>query len=141
MSLLELGINHTSASLDVREKVAFSPDEMVEALEDALSQANLSEVVILSTCNRTEIIAASDDNDAGEAGQRAMEWLATYHHVRLSELQQCCYFHHDEEALRHAIRVASGLASMVLGEPQILGQIKADFSVATAGKISFSISL
>lgn len=126
MALLALGINHTSASLSVREKVAFAPEQMDEALKDALKEASLNELVILSTCNRTELIAVCEDESDG-AGQRALEWLAAYHQVSLSELQECCYLHCGDEAFKHVIRVASGLDSMVLGEPQIFGQMKSAY--------------
>ncbi len=130
MALLALGINHNSASISIREKVAFQPELMAEALEDARNQAQLEEVVILSTCNRTELIASVAGDNGEDGGRRALEWLAEYHRVPLDQLQQCCYLHYEDSALRHAMRVASGLDSMVLGEPQIFGQMKSAYSVA-----------
>ena len=134
MVLLALGINHTSASLTVREKLAFAPENMAEALSDAQERALLREVVILSTCNRTELIAICDDNEQAEGGRRVMAWLAAYHHVPIAELEKSCYVYFDDEAFKHTIRVASGLDSMVLGEPQIFGQMKSAFSVAQEAK-------
>lgn len=131
MGLIALGINHKTAHLALREKVAFAPEQMAEALQDALSGSPLQEVVILSTCNRTELFAMAGDGLASEqvvAG--TLDWLASYHHVASSELQSCCYVHAEQDALRHMMQVASGLDSMVLGEPQILGQIKSAYAVA-----------
>ncbi len=130
MVLLVLGINHNSASLDIREKVAFLPEQMDEALADARGEANLQEVAILSTCNRTEIIALAGGEDARACCRRTLTWMAAYHHVAAEDLEHCHYSHCEEEALRHMMRVASGLDSMVLGEPQIFGQMKTAYSVA-----------
>lgn len=126
MGLIALGINHRSADVALRERVAFAPEQMSEALRDALAVAGLSEVVILSTCNRTELFAiASGDDEAC-----TLQWLADYHHVSLDELRGHYYCHRDEIALRHMIQVTSGLDSMVLGEPQIFGQMKSAFAVS-----------
>ncbi|MGP1609960.1 MAG: glutamyl-tRNA reductase, partial [Burkholderiales bacterium] len=140
MSLLVLGINHNTAAVDVREKVAFVPDVMHEALQQACAKAGLAEIAILSTCNRTELFGVPDPAQAaGEQGGREgvksaerklLEWLADYHHLPLKQLEPTVYTQHDEAAVRHMMRVASGLDSMVLGEPQILGQIKSAYAVA-----------
>ena len=118
MSLLyALGLNHQTAPLDIRERVVFH----VERLSDALAQVKgrlASEAAILSTCNRTEIYFAGDEPAA------AADWLARYHQMRPDELGPYLYTRPHEQAVRHAFRVASGLDSMVLGEPQILGQMK-----------------
>ena len=131
MSLLVVGINHKSAPLAIRERVNFAPERMEEALADALVTAQLEEVVILSTCNRTEIFAvpgATPDPDT--AGQQIMRWLGDYHRMTLDELRACSYVHSERAALHHMMQVASGLDSMILGEPQILGQMKSAFAVA-----------
>lgn len=141
MSLLVLGINHNTATVDVREKVAFAPEHMHEALHEACSKAGMAEVVILSTCNRTELYAvpkqdsAAADADAAHgtrdhAIQQLQQWLCEYHKVAPDALARSVYCHDDSEAVRHLMRVASGLDSMVLGEPQILGQIKSAYAVA-----------
>ncbi|MFW1677650.1 glutamyl-tRNA reductase [Pontibacter sp. JAM-7] len=120
MALLALGINHKTATVAVREKVAFAPEHLSDALATASDYAGLKELVILSTCNRTELYCASEQQDP----ERLLDWLSEYHGVSREELNQCAYCHSDEAAVRHMMRVASGLDSLVLGEPQILGQLK-----------------
>ena len=129
MSLTALGINHTTASLEVRERVAFAADQIVEALQQGCQQIGLQEMVILSTCNRTELFLASDTADKAIL-DRALDWLATYHHLDSSAIRDNCYHFSGADALSHLIKVASGLDSMVLGEPQILGQMKSAYAVA-----------
>lgn len=132
MSLLAIGINHQTAPVALREKVAFTPEKINEALMDACVKAGLHEVVILSTCNRTEIyVSGTDDHQA------VLQWLAGFHQLHSGELMDCHYYHNDLDAIRHLMRVASGLDSLVLGEPQILGQIKSAFSIAkTQGTVA-----
>ncbi|BBB31165.1 glutamyl-tRNA reductase [Neptunomonas japonica] len=126
MSLLALGINHKTASVSVRERVAFSPDKLADALRQAHGFAQLKEIAILSTCNRTELYCSTE-----LSGTRAvLEWLGEYHGLELSELEACAYTHWDESAAKHMMRVASGLDSLVLGEPQILGQLKSAYSLS-----------
>jgi glutamyl-tRNA reductase len=118
MSLFALGLNHHTAPLTVRERVVFH----VERLRDALTEIRrglASEAAILSTCNRTELYLAAERPPAEVA-----DWLAHYHRFEREELQRYLYTLPKEQAVRHAFRVASGLDSMVLGEPQILGQMK-----------------
>lgn len=126
MAFLALGINHKTASVDIRERVAFTPEQMVEALQQLCSRTPSSEAAILSTCNRSELYLHQDDLQP----DRVLEWLADYHRLSLDELRQCAYVHADEQAVRHMMRVASGLDSLVLGEPQILGQMKSAYAVA-----------
>jgi glutamyl-tRNA reductase len=117
MTLYALGLNHQTAPLDVRERVVFH----VERMRDALGQITrglASEAAILSTCNRTELYVAAEQPAA------AAEWLAHYHSLKPSDVTPYLYTLPSEQAVRHAFRVASGLDSMVLGEPQILGQMK-----------------
>jgi len=131
MNLIALGINHNSAAVEVRERVAFAPEQVSEALADACVDAQLGEVVILSTCNRTEIYAvASDGMPAVEKARQVIVWMANYHHLSAEELGDCAYHYESEEAVHHMMQVASGLDSMVLGEPQIFGQMKSAYSVA-----------
>lgn len=118
MALLILGINHHSAPLDVREKLAFPQDRQAEALADLAAQPGVAEAVLVSTCNRTEVICRADD----EAGVR--RWLAAAAAEAGVDLGPHLYCHVGEAAVRHAFRVAAGLDSMVIGEPQILGQVK-----------------
>jgi glutamyl-tRNA reductase len=117
MSLFALGLNHHTAPLVVRERVVFHVERMREALAE-IKRSLASEAAILSTCNRTELYLA-----AGKPAAVA-EWLAQYHRFEPTELQPYLYTLPREQAVRHAFRVASGLDSMVLGEPQILGQMK-----------------
>lgn len=126
MALLALGINHKTAPVEVRERVAFAPELLTEAMLAARDFAKLEEIAILSTCNRTELYCSS-----GLEGTRALlEWLGEYHHLDPKELEKCSYVFWDEEAARHMMRVASGLDSLVLGEPQILGQLKSAYSLS-----------
>jgi glutamyl-tRNA reductase len=120
-------MNHNSAPLAIREKVAIAGEQMVDALVDAQTQAGIAELVILSTCNRTEVFCLLEDGVDAEA---PLAWLSRYHHLSNADLRSYCYIHRDREAVRHLIEVASGLDSMVLGEPQILGQMKSSFSLA-----------
>jgi glutamyl-tRNA reductase len=117
-SLLTLGLNHLTAPLPIRERVVFHVERLQEALTD-LKRGLASEAAILSTCNRTELYVSS-----GERPDELAHWLAHYHRVAPGELQPYLYTLPHEQAVRHAFRVASGLDSMVLGEPQILGQMK-----------------
>lgn len=126
MAFIALGINHKTASVDVRERVAFTPEQLVEALQQLCQRTSSREAAILSTCNRSELYLEQDDLSADEV----LTWLASYHQLSLEELRACAYIHADDEAVRHMMRVASGLDSMVLGEPQILGQMKSAFAVA-----------
>jgi glutamyl-tRNA reductase len=118
MALLILGINHHSAPLDVREKLAFPQERQAEALAHLAAQPGVAEAVLVSTCNRTEVICRADD----EAVVRG--WLHAAAAKSGVDLEPHLYCHTEEAAVRHAFRVAAGLDSMVLGEPQILGQVK-----------------
>ncbi|MDQ5903309.1 MAG: glutamyl-tRNA reductase [Pseudomonadota bacterium] len=126
MALFTLGINHHTAPLSVREQVAFNADKLQHALTD-LTRANVvREAAILSTCNRTEIYCAADNPET------AVQWLAQYHAIDHGVIQPYLYTLPQREAIRHAFRVASGLDSMVIGEPQILGQMKEAVRTAEA---------
>ena len=120
MSLFVLGLNHRTASLSLRERLAFGPENLVAALTTLSQLAGVQEVCLLSTCNRTEIYA--DLESATQATLR--QWWAQFCWVPVDELDASLYQHQEGEAVRHLMRVASGLDSLVLGEPQILGQLK-----------------
>ncbi len=124
MALFTLGINHRTAPLSVREQVAFHAEELRRALADLASSGRVLEVAILSTCNRTELYCQA------ETAQMASHWLAEYRRVPHHEIEPYLYIHPERDAVRHAFRVASGLDSMVLGEPQILGQMKEAVRIA-----------
>ncbi|MGL5334557.1 MAG: glutamyl-tRNA reductase, partial [Enterovibrio sp.] len=120
MTLLVLGINHKTATVDVREKVVFSSDLGQVAIEHLLDLQLVQSVVILSTCNRTELyceIASQAD------APRLLEWLADFHDLSRSQLSGFVYFYFEEQAVRHLMDVVCGLDSLVLGEPQIFGQV------------------
>ncbi len=125
MALLTLGLNHKTAPVDIRERVAFGPDIIVGALRSLLEQSQVEEAVILSTCNRTELYCMSDDPDA------VASWLASFHGLELETISPYLYRHAERDSVRHLLRVASGLDSMVLGEPQILGQVKSAYQTAS----------
>lgn len=118
MPLHALGINHRSAPLEVREKLAFPPERQADALAELLAQPGIAEAVLVSTCNRTEIYCRCEEAQAARA------WLVRHGERAGVRIAESVYCHTDEAAVRHAFRVASGLDSMVLGEPQILGQVK-----------------
>jgi glutamyl-tRNA reductase len=118
MGLFALGINHTTASVDLREKVAFTPERLTTALQEACVACQLDDLVILSTCNRTELYAIT------EQPERLLGWLAHSNGLTPDHLLQHVYQFENEAAVNHLMRVASGLDSMMLGEPQILGQVK-----------------
>lgn len=135
MTTLLLGINHNTASVDVREKVAFAPEKMHDALQQVCADVGLEEIVIISTCNRTELYCEPGEGSAAssspaEVQKMVLAWLAQYHQLSETQLQDSTYIHQDIDAVRHCMKVASGLDSMVLGEPQILGQLKSAYAVA-----------
>ncbi len=123
MQLYTIGVNHTTAPIEIRENVAFGADSIREALSD-LTNKKAAEAAILSTCNRTEIYVQSAD------ALPVMGWLADYHQLDLNHIQPYTYTLTNQEAVKHAFRVASGLDSMVLGEPEILGQFKQSVKLA-----------
>ena len=132
MPLLAIGFNHKYASLSLREQLAFAPDALQHAHRELCSSSHADEAVIISTCNRTEIIV----HGACKVSE-ITEWLAEFHQVSTAELSASLYSYSDREAVAHLMKVASGLDSLVLGEPQILGQVKSAFAVATeAGTVS-----
>jgi glutamyl-tRNA reductase len=118
MQLYALGLNHHTAPLAIRERVAFQPERLDQALHDLTQGSAVREAAILSTCNRTELYFAA------EQPQHAADWLADFHRLPLTEVAPYLYSHPERDAIRHVFRVASGLDSMVIGEPQILGQVK-----------------
>jgi glutamyl-tRNA reductase len=128
VQLVALGLNHQTAPLALRERVAFVPDEVgavIAHLRDRLSARDagqVSEAAIVSTCNRTELYCAAEEPNA--AGIALAEFVATTKHLDSGELRKASYVLPQSNAVRHAFRVASGLESMVIGEPQILGQMK-----------------
>ena len=128
MPLLALGLNYRTAPIGVRERLAFAPDRVSNALRNLLDHGGAHEAAILSTCNRTELYCGLKDRDSTQV----VAWLGDYHLLRTVDLQPYLYRHTDQQAVRHLLRVASGLDSLVLGEPQILGQVKAAYQAANS---------
>jgi glutamyl-tRNA reductase len=124
MHLFALGVNHTTAPISIREHVAFHSENLGSALRDLTAHAPITEAAILSTCNRTELYCRTDDPAA------ALDWLAQYHRIELGSIAPYTYTLPQQEAVKHAFRVAAGLDSMVLGEAQILGQMKQAVKIA-----------
>ena len=124
MAFKILGINHKTAPVALREKVAFSEERLLAALRTLRQEAGVTEVVILSTCNRTEVYWSG-----AASGEELSRWLEQ-HHGNSLDLAASLYVHQEQQAVQHAFSVASGLDSMVLGEAQILGQLKDAYRVA-----------
>ncbi|MGL4600370.1 MAG: glutamyl-tRNA reductase [Plesiomonas sp.] len=132
MSLLALGINHKTAPVSVREKVAFSPEKMESAHQSLAAHSAVRSAVILSTCNRTELYLSlnSTIENSAEAAIQLSAWLCEFHQISPDQVKECLYFHYEQHAVIHLMRVACGLDSLVLGEPQILGQVKQAYAQA-----------
>ena len=126
MDLLIVGINHHTAPIALREKIAFTSSQLAHALTALKASAGLQELAILSTCNRTEIYAVHANNQPGSI----IHWLADYHQLPVEMLKDSIYTYWGHSSIKHIMRVAAGLDSMILGEPQILGQMKDCFSHA-----------
>ena len=137
MHIVIVGLSHKTAPVEIREKLAFAPTAMEEPLRQMLELQSVAEGLIVSTCNRVELCAATKEPDATIA--ELHRFLAEYHDITYEEISENLYDYQGEEAIRHLFRVASSLDSMVLGEPQILGQIKTAYGYAaefkTAGLI------
>jgi glutamyl-tRNA reductase len=126
MTLLALGLNYNTAPLAVRERLAFPADMLDSALQELGRIKEISEAAILSTCNRTEFYCKTDTPNQ----QILIDWVATSRNIRPDDFAPYLYCHTDTQLIRHMFRVASGLDSMILGEPQILGQMKSAYQAA-----------
>lgn len=126
MHLLAFGINHHTAPVDIREKAAFASDKLVNALHEVTESGAVNEAAIVSTCNRTELYCGLDSSYDGQV----IDWFCHYHRLNRSDVHPYLYRHPDQAAVKHVFRVAAGLDSMILGEPQILGQMKEAFATA-----------
>lgn len=124
MSFLALGVNHQTASVELREQVAFNPEKLSALLHEQSQHPELNDMVVVSTCNRTEVYAMSDNVDM------VLDWLAQKNGIDVKQLQNHVYRYENADAVTHLMRVASGLDSLMLGEPQILGQVKTALSLA-----------
>lgn len=126
MSVLALGVNHKTAPVQFRERVVFPSAELPDALRELRACDGVREAAILSTCNRTDLYCGVES----QASDSVAQWLRRYHGLSDRELRPHLYVHRSHSAVRHVMRVASGLDSMVLGEPQIFGQVKAAYAEA-----------
>ncbi len=135
MPLLTIGLNHRTAPVHIRERVAFAPEQLPEILHSLTEQSLVSEAAILSTCNRTEMLCSMDEHNSKDL----INWFREFHKLTAAEVDPYLYVYPDQDAVRHVLRVASGLDSLILGEPQILGQLKDAYSTAqqsgTIGKL------
>jgi glutamyl-tRNA reductase len=131
MSIVAVGINHKTAPVAVREKISFNPDNLSVALSELLGNVECREAAILSTCNRTELYLVQE-GDVSVTQEKVVRWLEQHHNVPASIITPSLYWHTDQQAVNHMMRVACGLDSLVLGEPQILGQMKQAYSQAKA---------
>lgn len=135
MTFITIGINYTTAPVAIRERLAFPLEVLQLALQDLVSIKEINEAAILSTCNRTEFycITQSDNQNL------LIDWIAQNKQIAIQDLTPYLYCHKDKATIRHIFRVACGLDSMILGEPQILGQMKTAYQSAcdagTVGKL------
>ena len=128
MSFFALGVNHQTASVELREQVAFNPEKLSKLLAEQSQNAALNEMVVVSTCNRTEVYAIS------ESAEQVLTWLAEVNGLDVKQLANHVYRYENADAVTHLMRVASGLDSLMLGEPQILGQVKTALALAKDAK-------
>jgi glutamyl-tRNA reductase len=139
MSIVLVGINHKTAPIEVREVLAFSDKACADGLRQLVDGDVVREGLIVSTCNRVEILSATTAEQIEQGTARIIEFLDNARRLPAGFLHKHVYRHRDDEAVRHLFRVASSLDSMVVGEPQVLGQVRHAYSLAveagTAGRI------
>ena len=124
MSFFALGVNHQTASVELREQVAFNPEKLRDLLAEQRHDHSLNDMVVVSTCNRTEVYAMADN------AEMVLNWLAQKNGIDVKQLQNHIYRYENSDAVTHLMRVASGLDSLMLGEPQIMGQVKSALTLA-----------
>jgi len=129
MEIVLIGLNHRTASVELRERVAFSPEQAHEAAEQLRSRGILEESLVLSTCNRSELYGVPREDLADSSGAVEL-FVASFHQLSPNELNGSLYRHRDSHAVRHLFRVAAGLDSMLLGEAEILGQVRDAYQIA-----------
>jgi glutamyl-tRNA reductase len=134
LDIILLGINHKTASVEVRECIAFAEDETKSALHSLLGKSFIKEALLFSTCNRVEILLVTDNKT--RAVEETKAFIAEFNKIPLEQFEDALYLHEGDDAVRHVFRVASSLDSMVVGEPQILGQVKEAYRTATDEKAS-----
>ncbi len=133
MSIVVLGLNHKSAPVEVRERLAFNAAQATTALRQLKEMDREAEFVLLSTCNRVELYYAGAQT-AEQAAGRLVAFLSGFHGIEPEQFKSCLYFRENEEAVRHLLQVSAGLDSMVVGEAQILGQVKESYKLACAAQ-------
>ena len=124
MSFFALGVNHQTASVELREQVAFNAERLAALLLEQNKHSSLNDLVVVSTCNRTEVYAMTEDADS------VLTWLAQVNNIDVKQLIHHVYRYENAQAVTHLMRVASGLDSLMLGEPQILGQVKSALALS-----------
>ena len=129
MSFFALGVNHQTAPVELREQVAFNPEKLKELLLEQSHDQTLNDMVVVSTCNRTEVYAMAENADM------VLEWLAEKNGIDVNQLSHHVYRHENAEAVTHLMRVASGLDSLMLGEPQIMGQVKSALNISKESSV------
>ena len=129
MSFFALGVNHQTASVELREQVAFNPEKLKELLLEQSHDQTLNDMVVVSTCNRTEVYAMAENADM------VLEWLAEKNGIDVNQLSHHVYRHENADAVTHLMRVASGLDSLMLGEPQIMGQVKSALNISKESSV------
>ncbi|SPL70364.1 glutamyl-tRNA reductase [Acinetobacter stercoris] len=129
MSFFALGVNHQTASVELREQIAFNPERLSQILAEQSHNHDLNDMVVVSTCNRTEVYAMTDNADM------VLNWLAQSNGIDVKQLLNHVYRYENADAVSHLMRVASGLDSLMLGEPQILGQVKSALSIAKNSEV------
>ena len=134
MDIIVVGLNHKTAPIEMRERLHFPSDAIEEPLKEVTDLSYISEGLILSTCNRVEVMAVAKDSEKGI--NEIKDFLSSYHNLPKQQLDTCLYSYESDDAVRHVFKVASSLDSMVVGEPQILGQLKDAYRMANRYKTS-----
>lgn len=137
MSILVLGLNHKTATVDIRERLAFNGQKLEEGIASLKNLPEINEIAILSTCNRVEIYASAKDSE--NSIEAIIDFLSKFHAINRDKFEKTLYFFSESDAVRHIFRVASSLDSMIIGEPQILGQLKDTFDFALNKKTTGAI--
>ncbi len=134
LDIVLLGINHKTAPIELRECIAFSEDQSKSALHSLMRKTFIKEALLFSTCNRVEVLVVTDDK--ARAVAETKDFMAEFNKIPLEQFESALYVHEGNDAVRHVFRVAASLDSMIVGEPQILGQIKDAYRTATKEKTS-----
>ena len=131
MNIIVIGLNHKTAPVQIREKLAFqSEDTIRKVLKQLIQLEGINETVIFSTCNRVEIYIYSDNADKDSIVNRVKNFLSDFHHIEIRDFENYLYIYKNKETVEHLFKVTSSLDSMILGEPQITGQVKDSYEIA-----------